>query len=139
MGLIKGNSGSAEIFGKDIVTQKKAILSEVGHLPSEALFYNGMRVKDVIRLSADLRKKDCSDEAKKLCDRLNLDTMKKVEELSFGNRKKVAIVCALQHKPRLCILTANLRLDFGLILLGMMYAVICIAAAYIRYSKKDIS
>lgn len=104
LGLIRGNSGSAEIFGKDIVTQKKAILSEVGYLPSEALFYNGMRVKDVIRLSADLRKKDCSDEAKKLCDRLNLDTMKKVEELSFGNRKKVAIVCALQHKPRLCIL-----------------------------------
>lgn len=139
MGLINGNSGSAEIFGKDIVTQKKAILSEVGYLPPEALFYNGMRVKDVIRLSADLRKKDCSDEAKKLCDRLNLYTMKKVEELSFGNRKMVAIVCALQHKPRLCILTANLRLDFGLILLGMMYAVICIAAAYIRNSKKDIS
>ncbi len=63
-----------------------------------------MKVKDVIKLSADLRKKDCRKEAKELCERLGLDTEKRVEELSFGNRKKVAIVCALQHKPRLCVL-----------------------------------
>ena len=76
----------------------------MGYLPSEAVFYNGMKVKDVIRLSADLRKRDCSAEATILCDRLQLDTEKKVEELSFGNRKKVGIVCALQHNPKLCIL-----------------------------------
>ena len=63
-----------------------------------------MKVKDVIKLSADLRKKDCNAEAARLCDRLQLDTEKKVEELSFGNRKKVGIVCALQHNPKLCIL-----------------------------------
>lgn len=104
LGLIKKSGGSAEIFGKNVETNKKEILSEVGYLPSEAVFYSGMRVKDVIKLSADLRKKDCRKEAKELCERLGLDTEKKVEELSFGNRKKVAIVCALQHKPRLCIL-----------------------------------
>lgn len=104
LGLIKKSSGSAEIFGKNVETYKKEILSEVGYLPSEAVFYSGMRVKDVIKLSADLRKKDCKKEAKVLCERLGLDTEKKVEELSFGNRKKVAIVCALQHKPRLCVL-----------------------------------
>lgn len=104
LGLIKKSSGSAEIFGRNVETNKKEILSEVGYLPSEAVFYSGMRVKDVIKLSADLRKKDCKKEAKVLCERLGLDTEKKVEELSFGNRKKVAIVCALQHKPRLCVL-----------------------------------
>ena len=104
LGLIKKSSGSAEIFGRNFETNKKEILAEVGYLPSEAVFYSGMRVKDVIKLSADLRKKDCKKEAKVLCERLGLDTEKKVEELSFGNRKKVAIVCALQHKPRLCVL-----------------------------------
>lgn len=104
LGLIKPSSGNATILGKDIITEKNAILSEVGYLPSEAVFYSGMRVKDVIKLSADLRKTDCKNEAKKLCERLDLDTTKKVEELSFGNRKKVAIVCALQSNPRLCIL-----------------------------------
>ncbi|WP_293972740.1 ABC transporter ATP-binding protein [uncultured Ruminococcus sp.] len=104
LGLINKSGGTAEIFGRNIETNKKEILAEVGYLPSEAVFYSGMRVKDVIKLSADLRKKDCKKEAKELCERLGLDTEKKVEELSFGNRKKVAIVCALQHKPRLCVL-----------------------------------
>ena len=73
-------------------------------MPSEAVFYSGMRVSETIELSARLRGAKCSEEAKKLCDRLELDTKKKVDELSLGNRKKVSIVCALQHSPRLYIL-----------------------------------
>lgn len=104
LGLIRPSGGSASIFGLDIVRDKTEILHKVGYLPSEAVFYPGMRVKDLLRFSADLRKSDCADEAKRLCERLELDVSKKTEELSFGNRKKAAIVCALQHKPRLCIL-----------------------------------
>ncbi|MGN1127061.1 MAG: ABC transporter ATP-binding protein [Ruminococcus sp.] len=104
LGLIKSSGGSGKIFGKDIALQKKEVLADVGYLPSEAVFYTGMRVKEIIKLSADLRKMDCTSNAKNLCERLRLDVNKKVEELSFGNRKKVAIVCALQHNPRLCIL-----------------------------------
>ncbi len=104
LGLIKCSEGSASIFGKDVAKYKIDVLSQVGYLPSEALFYQGMRVKDVIKMSADMRNKNCSKEASALCERLQLDTEKKVEELSFGNRKKVAIVCALQHCPKLYIL-----------------------------------
>ena len=104
LGLIHSTEGSAKIFGMDIVKNKNEILAETGYLPSEALFYHGMRVKDVIRFSAELRHKNCRKEADRLCERFNLDPSKKIEELSFGNRKKVAIVCALQHRPRLCIL-----------------------------------
>lgn len=104
LGLIGPTSGSAEIFGKDIVKDKKEILNDVGYLPSEAVFYAGMSVKDVLNLSADLRKKNCSEESHRLCERLQLDTSRKVDDLSFGNRKKVGIVCALQHMPKLLIL-----------------------------------
>ena len=104
LGLISPSGGSAQIFGKDIVKEKEAILRQVGYLPSEAVFYPGMKVKDVLKLSANLRKVDCSEEARKLCERLQLDTSRKVDELSFGNRKKLAIVCALQSVPDLLIL-----------------------------------
>ena len=104
LGLISPTSGSAEIFGKNITTQKESILQNIGYLPSEAIFYRGMKVTDILRLSADLRKKDCTEEAKTLCERLQLDTSRKVDDLSFGNRKKVAIVCALQSNPDLLIL-----------------------------------
>lgn len=105
LGLIRPDSGSAKIFGTDTASgNRKALLSETGYLPAEAVFYPGMRVKDVIKLSADLRKADCRKTAKELCERLSLDTSKKVQELSLGNRKKLGIVCALQSSPRLCIL-----------------------------------
>lgn len=104
LGLIAPTSGSAMLFGKDITTEKEAILQHIGYLPSEALFYQGMKVKDILKLSADLRKRDCTAEAALLCERLQLDISRKAEELSFGNRKKVAIVCALQHKPELLVL-----------------------------------
>ncbi|MGN1036720.1 MAG: ATP-binding cassette domain-containing protein, partial [Ruminococcus sp.] len=104
LGLISPTSGKAEIFGKDISSHKTEILSDIGYMPSEAVFYNRMKVKEVIEFSAKMRKKNCSAESEKLCERLALDTGKRIEELSLGNRKKVSIVCAVQHKPRLCIL-----------------------------------
>ena len=104
LGLISPSSGGASVFGMDIVQEKENILRRVGYLPSEAFFYPKMRVRDVLKFSADLRKTDCSAEAKSLCERLQLDPDKKIDELSFGNRKKAAIVCALQSKPDLLIL-----------------------------------
>ncbi|MDD6827202.1 MAG: ABC transporter ATP-binding protein [Oscillospiraceae bacterium] len=104
LGLIYPTSGEAKIFGKDIVRNRTEILADIGYMPSEATFYNGMKVREVISLSAKMRKKDCSAEADRLCERLSLDREKRVEELSLGNRKKVSVVCALQHNPKLCIL-----------------------------------
>ena len=104
LGLIRPTSGSAAVFGHNIAEDTSAILRDVGYLPSEALFYRGMRVRDILKLSADLRKTDCTVEAQRLCERLQLDVARKIDALSFGNRKKVAIICALQHNPRLLIL-----------------------------------
>ncbi len=104
LGLIAPTGGEARILGMDVRKSREKILAQVGYLPSEAVFYPGMRVRDVLKLSADLRKTDCREEAARLCQRLQLAPDRKVEELSFGNRKKVAIVCALQHRPKLLIL-----------------------------------
>lgn len=104
LGLISPTSGRAEIFGKDIIDGKIENLSEIGYLPAEAEFYNGMRVRDVLRFAAKMRGINCDDEAQRLCQRLDLDTTRKISDLSLGNKKKVGIVCALQHKPRLYIL-----------------------------------
>lgn len=103
LGLINYEKGSVKIFGKELNSAKEEILSQVGYMPSEAMFYPDMKVKDVIKMAADIRKMDCKDEAAMLCDRLKMDTEKKINELSLGNRKKVSIVCAMQHKPKLFV------------------------------------
>ena len=104
LGLISPTAGKGQVLGMDIVKNKKAILERVGYLPSDTAFYNGMKVRDVLKLSAGLRRKNCNASAAELCERLQLDPDRKVEDLSFGNRKKVGIVCALQHDPELLIL-----------------------------------
>lgn len=109
LGLIRPSFGEALVLGKAISKAASSAkdcsyLSEIGYLSSEASFYNDMKVGEILSYSAGLRGKDCSHEAKKLCDRLELDTRKKVSQLSLGNRKKVGIVCAMQSKPRLYIM-----------------------------------
>ena len=104
LGLISPSGGSARVLGQDIRTGRQEILQNVGYLPAEAVFYPGMKVREILQLSAGLRHADCAAEARRLCDRLQLDVSRRVEELSFGNRKKAAIVCALQHNPRLLVL-----------------------------------
>lgn len=104
LGLITPSSGQAKIFDETIRQRNPQIRSHIGYLPSEAVFYRGIKVKDLLKLSADLHHKNCSAEREILCRRLQLDVNRKVDELSFGNRKKVAIVSALQHQPKLLIL-----------------------------------
>ena len=103
LGLINYDSGTIHIDGKDAQKDNERILKDIGYMPSEAWFYAGMTISDVLKFSADVRKTDCSEEAEKLCERLQIDVKRKISELSLGNRKKVSIVCAMQHKPKLFV------------------------------------
>lgn len=103
-GLISATAGGARVLGLDCAREKIDILKNVGYMPSEANFYPNMRVGDIIKYSARLRGLNCENEAKSLCERLDIDTHKRVRELSLGNRKKLGIVCAAQHRPKLYIL-----------------------------------
>lgn len=103
LGFLKFQEGEIQILNKDSITEREAILKEIGYMPSEAMFYPTMTVAEIIKLAADVHGKDCSKEASKLCERLQLDTSKKIRDLSLGNRKKVSIVCAMQHLPKLFI------------------------------------
>lgn len=103
LGLIKPTSGEAKVMGKPLSLSRE-YLEEIGYLPSETTFYGDMKVSELISYSAKLRKKDCEKEAKSLCERLELDTKKRIDQLSLGNRKKVGIVCAMQGKPQIYLM-----------------------------------
>lgn len=103
LGFIKADSGEIKILGMDSVCNREKILKEVGYMPSESWFYPGMTIGEVLKLAADVRKTDCSAEAEKLCDKFQIDQKRKINELSLGNRKKVSIIAAMQHRPKLFI------------------------------------
>ena len=103
LGLIKYDQGEIRINGLDSVKDREKILADIGYMPSEAWFYPGMTIREMLKHSADVRKVDCTDEVEKLCDRLQVDVKRKINELSLGNRKKVSIICAMQHRPKLFV------------------------------------
>ncbi len=103
LGLIYPSSGSAAIFGKSCIEDPK-VRMEVGYLPSEVFYYDNMRVIDLLKYSASFYKKDCTRRIQELADIMDLDLKKKIEDLSFGNKKKVGIVQGLLHEPKLIIL-----------------------------------
>src|SRR5699024_9987886 len=104
LALIHPTSGDAKIFGLDCIEKSHEIAKSIGYVPSEAFYYENMTVKELLKYSAELYRKDCSKKTHELVERLKLDTKRKITDLSFGNKKKVGIVAALQHSPELIIL-----------------------------------
>lgn len=104
LALIRPSGGSATIFGKDCFRFAPEIAKDVGYLPSEVFYYSGMRVLELLNYSASFYRRDCAARIRQLAETLDLDLKKRIDDLSFGNRKKVGIVQALLHEPRLIIL-----------------------------------
>jgi len=103
LGLIHPTSGSATLFGKS-ASKNPEVLRSVGYLPSEVFYDEGMKVIDLLRYSASFYRKDCTARIQQLAETLDLDLKRKIDDLSFGNCKKVGIVQGLLHEPELIIL-----------------------------------
>jgi ABC-2 type transport system ATP-binding protein len=104
LSLIYPTSGSAKIFGMDHIKHATEIKKEIGYLPSEVFYYDKMRVIDLLKYSASFYKKDCTKRMKELIEIMDINPQKKIDDLSFGNKKKVGIIQGLQHEPKLVIL-----------------------------------
>lgn len=103
LGLIYPTSGRATIFGQNC-TEHPEVRKELGYLPSEVFYYDNMRVIDLLKYSASFYGKDCTKRINELAEIMDLDLKKKIDDLSFGNKKKVGIVQGLLHEPKLIIL-----------------------------------
>ncbi|MBN2794599.1 MAG: ABC transporter ATP-binding protein [Clostridia bacterium] len=104
MGLIFPTSGEAKIFGKDIISNGPQLRQEIGYLPSEVFYYDKMKVKDLLHYTAGFYKKDTKKRMNELVEIMELDTSRRIEDLSYGNKKKVGIVQGLLHSPKLIVL-----------------------------------
>ena len=104
LSLLFPTSGSGKIFNYDITKDGPRIKQIVGFIPTEVNYYDNMTVKELIEYSARFYKISLDHHFDQLVDALDLDLSRKIVELSMGNKKKVAVVQSLIHKPRLLIL-----------------------------------
>jgi len=104
LSLIYPTSGEAKIFGKDCIKFGPEIRQDIGYLPSEVFYYEGMKVRDLLKYSASFYKKDCTKRMHELSELMELDLKRRIDDLSYGNKKKVGIVQGLLHSPKLIVL-----------------------------------
>lgn len=104
LSLIYPTSGSVAIFGMDAIEMGPEVRKEIGYLPSEIFYYDKMKVIDLLKYSASFYDKDCDARIYELAQIMELDLDRKIQDLSYGNKKKVGIVQGLLHSPKLIVL-----------------------------------
>jgi ABC-2 type transport system ATP-binding protein len=104
LSLIYPSSGNATIFGKDCIQYGPELRQDIGYLPSEVFYYERMKVIDLLKYSASFYQKDCTQRLYELAEIMELDLNRRIDDLSYGNKKKVGIVQGLLHQPKLLFL-----------------------------------
>lgn len=104
--LIRPSAGSARIFGLDIRADSVEIHRRIGFLPGELSLWEGRTGEQIIHYVANVRgdTRGIVKHADELAERLDLDTTKRVRDLSSGNKRKLGLVVAMMHSPELLIL-----------------------------------
>lgn len=103
--VIRPVSGQAWLFGLDCQKEGVAARQRVGYLPGELSLYENMKAYQFFDTVEAMRGKNGDKSYREaICQRLNLDTGRKIREYSRGNKQKVGVVVAFMNKPDLLIL-----------------------------------
>jgi len=104
LNFIYPTSGNANIFGLDIINETKKIKRLIGYVPSEVSYYDDLKVRELFEYSAKFYNNNANGRINELANIFEVDMEKNVADLSYGNKKKVSIIQALLHQPKLLIL-----------------------------------
>lgn len=104
MNLINKTSGKVLIENKELKKDDIEIKEKIGYLPSEIYLYDDFTVKEMLDYHEKFYKKDIHKRRIELVKILQLDEKKNIEDLSLGNLKKLGIILALMHEPKILIL-----------------------------------
>jgi len=104
MNLINKTSGKVLIENKEFGKNDIDIKKKIGYLPSEIYLYDDLTVKEMLDYHEKFYDKDIHKRREALVEKLQLDEKKNIEDLSLGNLKKLGIILALMHEPKILIL-----------------------------------
>lgn len=104
LNFLSADRGEISVMGYSPEKDDVKIKQITGYVSSDTFMYGDMKVRELFRFAESFHSINASARKKNLIDLLDIDTEKRFEQLSFGNRKKVSIACALLHSPRLLIM-----------------------------------
>jgi len=104
MGFIHSTRGSASILGHDSMQESVEIKRLVGYMPGELPQFGGLRGRDIAGHFGSLRGGVDQARVKEITERLDLDLGLKYRQYSTGNKRKLGILLAFMHRPKLLVL-----------------------------------
>lgn len=103
LNILIPNQGSVKINGEIVSRNSSHLKNDIGYLPGELYYPKGFSVKNLLDYIESLKEKPCSRK-EELLKRFNLETHKKIQALSHGNKQKLGIILAFMHDPSMLIL-----------------------------------
>ncbi|MET1249101.1 ABC transporter ATP-binding protein [Sporolactobacillus sp. STCC-11] len=105
LNFIKRSGGEISLLGKSVPQHDLDVKKRIGYVPSDVRFYPQLRVQDLIRYTLDFHHMEGNQaEIDRYFELFQIDRKKRFGDLSLGNKKKIALVCALIHHPELIIM-----------------------------------
>lgn len=104
MGFVTPDKGNAYILGNDCIKETDIIMKELGYLPAEMAFFDGMNGMDFLEFMAKMRGMSNTSLRDKLIDMFDLNAKISIRKMSKGMKQKLGIVCAFMHDPKVLLL-----------------------------------
>jgi len=104
MGLIHATRGTASIHGLDSMADAVAVKKLIGYIPGELPQFGGLRGRDIVGHFGALRGGVDQARVKAISERFDLDLGMKFRQYSTGNKRKLAVLLAFMHRPKLLVL-----------------------------------
>lgn len=104
LGFIAPDAGQCHINGLPTFTQREKIMSDLGYLPAEINFFDGMDGMDFLKFMGNLHRMHDTDRRDELIRYLDIDTSVRISRMSKGMKQKIALVAAFMHRPRILVL-----------------------------------
>jgi len=104
LGLLRAESGSVRVFGRDPVADPVGVLSRIGYLSEQKDLPEWMRVHELVRYSRAFRPTWDDAYAEELRQAFALEPAAKVGSLSRGQKARLGLLVALAYRPELLVL-----------------------------------
>jgi ABC-2 type transport system ATP-binding protein len=104
MGFLTPDKGNVTVLGKDCRTDTAAIMKDLGYLPAEMAFFDGMNGIDFLKFMGEMRGLTNTAYRDQLIEKFELDTKGRIRKMSKGMKQKLGIICAFMHDPKVLIL-----------------------------------
>ena len=105
--LLLPNEGSASVCGYDVVNGMKEVRKRVGYMPGRFSLYQDLTVEENLKFFATLFNttvEENYDSIKAIYSQIERFKNRRAGALSGGMKQKLALCCALVHKPQVLFL-----------------------------------